>query len=192
MPLLELSASTLSSLRLPAHIGRGDAAITRTARNESLFDVLTRLREDNEALQQRFAEPLEQPPQVQLEIGIVKGRLTDQNPLDRIALQRVAAEVLDLGVRKYLGGRRSVRCRILLQVRLELLARHALVQPRESSGGRSGRHRRGRGGRRSGRSCGWDVCHAPAGLRRVAAAAEKMNLFSKCTFERELAPTYLL
>ena len=61
MPLLELSASTLSSLRLPAHIGRGDAAITRTARNESLFDVLTRLREDNEALQQRFAEPLEQP-----------------------------------------------------------------------------------------------------------------------------------
>ena len=177
MPLLELSASTLSSLRLPAHIGRGDAAITRTARNESLFDVLTRLREDNEALQQRFAEPLEQPPQVQLEIGIVKGRLTDQNPLDRIALQRVAAEVLDLGVRKYLGGRRSVRCRILLQVRLELLARHALVQPRESSGGRS---------------CGWDVRHAPAGLRRVAAAAEKMNLFSKCTFERELAPTYLL
>ena len=125
MPLLELSASTLSSLRLPAHIGRGDAAITRTARNESLFDVLTRLREDNEALQQRFAEPLEQPPQVQLEIGIVKGRLTDQNPLDRIALQRVAAEVLDLGVRKYLGGRRSVRCRILLQVRLELLARRS-------------------------------------------------------------------
>ena len=37
------------------------------------------------------------PPQ-QLEIGEVDGKLTDQNPLDRIALWRVAAELNDVGI----------------------------------------------------------------------------------------------
>ena len=44
---LELSSASRSSLGLPAHVGCGDAAIVRTTRSESLFDVLTKLREDN-------------------------------------------------------------------------------------------------------------------------------------------------
>ena len=36
--------------------------------------------------------------QSQLEIGIIGGNLTNQNPLDRLALQRVAAELQDVGV----------------------------------------------------------------------------------------------
>ena len=96
--LLELASSSLSSLSLPQHVGRGDAAIARTTRSESLFDVLTKLRADNTALRERFADPLRRPPQSQLEIGIFGGKLTDQNPLDRIALQRVAAELQDIAV----------------------------------------------------------------------------------------------
>ena len=47
--VLELSSASRSSLGLPAHVGCGDAAIARATRSESLFDVLTKLREDNNA-----------------------------------------------------------------------------------------------------------------------------------------------
>ena len=95
---LELSPSLLSSLGLPEHVGRGNATIVRTNRTESLFDVLTKLRTDNTELRQRFADPLRRPTVPQLETGIVNGSLTDRNPLDRIALQRVAAELQDVAI----------------------------------------------------------------------------------------------
>ena len=117
--LLELPSSYLSSLGLPAHVGRGDAAIARTTRSESLFDVLTKLRADNTALRERFADPLRRPPQSLLEIGIVGGKLTNQNPLDRIALERVAAELQDVAmlpiptaVNLYLATRRELQTRL--------------------------------------------------------------------------------
>ena len=42
--------------------------------------------------------PLLRPPQAQVEIGSVAGKLTDQNPLDRVASLRVAVEIQDVGV----------------------------------------------------------------------------------------------
>ena len=44
--LVELSSSTLCSLGLPPHVGRGrgDAAVVRSTRSESFFDLITKLR----------------------------------------------------------------------------------------------------------------------------------------------------
>ena len=42
---VELSSTTLScSLGLPPHVGRGDAAVLRSTRSESFFDLITKLR----------------------------------------------------------------------------------------------------------------------------------------------------
>ena len=99
--VVDLSTScmaSLSTLGLPAHVGSGATAIVRTSRNESFFDMLTKLRADNAMLLDRFADPLRRPVQSQLEVGMVKGELSEQNPLDRIALLRVAAELQDVGI----------------------------------------------------------------------------------------------
>ena len=37
-------SSTLCSLGLPPHVGRGDAAVVRSTRSESFFDLITKLR----------------------------------------------------------------------------------------------------------------------------------------------------
>ena len=37
-------SSTLCSLGLPPHVGRGDAAAVRSTRSESFFDLITKLR----------------------------------------------------------------------------------------------------------------------------------------------------
>ena len=37
-------SSTLCSLGLPPHVGRGDAAVVRPTRSESFFDLITKLR----------------------------------------------------------------------------------------------------------------------------------------------------
>ena len=95
---VELSSSVLSSLGLPEHVGRGDAAIVRTTRGGGLYDTLTKLRSENEVLQSAFASPLHRPPQSQLEIGLINGKLTNENPLDRITLLRVGAALLDTAV----------------------------------------------------------------------------------------------
>lgn len=95
--LVELSSTTLCSLGLPPHVGRGDAAVLRSTRSESFFDFITKLRAEDKELQERLADPLRRPPQSQLEIGIIDGKLTDVNPLDRIALLRVAEEIQDVG-----------------------------------------------------------------------------------------------
>ena len=42
--LVELSSTTLCSLGLPPHVGRGDAAVVRPTRSESFFDLITKLR----------------------------------------------------------------------------------------------------------------------------------------------------
>ena len=42
--LVELSSTTLCSLGLPPHVGRGDAAVVRSTRSESFFDLITKLR----------------------------------------------------------------------------------------------------------------------------------------------------
>ena len=79
-----------SSLGLPAHAGRGAAVILRTNRSESLFDTIVKLRAEAEVFQLHLADPLRRPPQSQLEVAFVGGKLTNQNPIDRIALGRVA------------------------------------------------------------------------------------------------------
>ena len=37
-------SSKLCSLGLPPHVGRGDAAVVRSTRSESFFDLITKLR----------------------------------------------------------------------------------------------------------------------------------------------------
>ena len=39
-----VDAYTLCSLGLPPHVGRGDAAVVRSTRSESFFDLITKLR----------------------------------------------------------------------------------------------------------------------------------------------------
>jgi hypothetical protein len=70
---------------VPPHVGRGDAAVLRSTRSESFFDLITKLRAEDKELQERLADPLRRPPQSQLEIGIIDGKLTDADasPLDR-------------------------------------------------------------------------------------------------------------
>eukprot|EP00966_Prymnesium_polylepis_P128176 2964606-Prymnesium_polylepis.3 len=117
--LVELSSSTVASLRLPAHVGRGSAAIARTSRSECLSDKLAKLRVENAALLEQLADPLRRPPQAQLEIGVVKGELTDANPIDRIVLLRVAAELFNVAllpvaaaVELYASTRRALQAKI--------------------------------------------------------------------------------
>ena len=117
--LVELSSTTLCSLGLPPHVGRGDAAVLRSTRSESFFDLITKLRAEDKELQERLADPLRRPPQSQLEIGIIDGKLTDVNPLDRIALLRVAEEIQDVGalpspqaIELYVSTRQAAQARL--------------------------------------------------------------------------------
>jgi hypothetical protein len=50
--LVELSSTTLC---LPPHVGRGDAAVVRSTRSESFLDLITKLRAEDKELQERLA-----------------------------------------------------------------------------------------------------------------------------------------
>ena len=45
-------STTLCSLGLPPHVGRGDAAVLRSTRSESFFDLIMKLRAEDKELQE--------------------------------------------------------------------------------------------------------------------------------------------
>ena len=94
----ELPPKLLNRMHLKAHVGAGAMTITRTTMSGSLFDVHARLSVSSAKLRVLLEDSLRRPPDSVLEIGVVCGELTDKNPLDRLALERVAVEVLEHGV----------------------------------------------------------------------------------------------
>ena len=96
--ILNISQSTLELLSLPARIGPLVTCFVRTCRNVSLFDQIARLRSENKELMERLCDPMRQPPQHQFEIFVTNGEITNDNPLDRNALLRVAIAIEELGI----------------------------------------------------------------------------------------------
>ena len=89
-------AERLAGFGIPTHIGSGTISIVRTNQSTCLSEVLMKMRVDNEVLLAKLAKG--QVAQSSLQIGLVEGKLTDRNLLDRIALQRIAYELQMVGV----------------------------------------------------------------------------------------------